>query len=480
MRIEIEELKKTRTTKGGDDDEGKREQIDLEMELCQAQLACNALREQLAQHTAHAGGDDAATQCVTLREELAKEMEARISVEEELALEQEESHRLREEMEEEKESHRQAKKEIKRMRREVGEAEKVEKIDEEERKEPTTTTTKYSAGDYEVIKEECATLRGECRVLREDRNTWREECNKAKEDSKRWRDQCSEVEIEFREVRIVHEESIHLITALRRDNELMRRDNELLWEQLDVWGVLGHGYGLKGEERSKGGEKWSNNNTNDSGVSEPRKDDSGRRTTNDERVEVNPSSTNATLDTQDSQDTQRTQDTQDTQDTQRTTADANGLDESHRSSASAPAGRMNPAPSPIPPLSSSSSSQPRLFPQPNADDSFESSVDTQSIMFEAQALAHQRSASMILAQMEKLGGQLHTLIHAARQANAAQWGNHQTHAAHLHAQLSRMRDTTLRLRDVYDHDSQRIQEASLDALRSHLNGIKSVYNALSY
>lgn len=354
--------------------------------------------------------------------------------------------RLQEELDDEKLKHKKVKKEMKEVKKETEKLEKeIERLGKVEKGD---ATPKHTQGEFEVIKEECATLRGECKVLREDRNAWREECAKAKEDSKKWMDKCSEVEIECREVRLVHEEGVQLITSLRRDNELMRRDNELLWEQLDAWGALGHGLGLKGEK-----------------MTERQGEGDEEKKVHEEEVEVSPTSTRVMMDTQ-------------TQDA----TDGNGLDESHHFASSAPAGRMNPPPSPIPLRPSSSlSSQPRLYPtQPNADDSLDSSVDTQSVMFEAQALAHQRSATLILAQMEKLGGQLQALVHAARNTNTEQWTNNQAHTAHLHSQLSRVRDTTLRLRDVYDQDSQRLQEASLDALRSHLNGIKSVYNALSY
>eukprot|EP00026_Physarum_polycephalum_P001830 Phypoly_transcript_01833.p1 GENE.Phypoly_transcript_01833~~Phypoly_transcript_01833.p1 ORF type:complete len:1007 (+),score=348.03 Phypoly_transcript_01833:65-3085(+) len=541
LKIELEDLKKATTTKGKDEyEEGELKQIDLELELRQAQLTCSALREQLAQTaqtsvqaaaqhaengavtqecarlreelakeraartqapaqvptqindtvaqecarlreelakerearaqafaqapTQHAGNDALTQECARLREELAKERSARESAEAELAVDQGESRRLHEEIGERKQKYKKVKKEMKELKKEVDKLEKLEKRAEKDKEEPP----KHSAGEYDVLKEECATLRGECRALREDRNAWREECNTAKDESKKWRDQCSAAEIECREVRIVHEEGVQLITALRRDNELMRRDNELLWEQLDAWGALGHGLGIKGDRQEKPGRE------------DEKKVMSGG-------VEVSPISTHATIDSQDTQSTQRAdlngldESQQDTQGSPHadTPGNANGLDESHHSAASAPAGRMRPVPSPIP---LRPSSQPHLYPQTHADAdaSFETGMDTQSVMFEAQALAHQRNVSMILTQMEKLGTQLHALIHSARNTNAEQWANHQSHTAHLTAQASRMRDTTLRLRDVYDKDSQRIQEASLDALRSHLHGIKSVYNALSY
>lgn len=52
--------------------------------------------------------------------------------------------------------------------------------------------------------------------------------------------------------------------------------------------------------------------------------------------------------------------------------------------------------------------------------------------------------------------------------------------AHAQSQIKAERGSAFRIREAYELDSQRAQEASLEALRAHVDGIKNVYNALSF
>lgn len=422
-----------------------------------------------------------------LREELAlaKSQCAHLKVETDaLTRIQTEVTRLKEEMNDEKHKAKKWKKENKELKEECREL-KRDKIME---RELTLTSSRIgkdlSTGELGSIKEEYATLRGECKVLREDRNIWREECSKAKDETKKWRDNCSALELEMREVKIVQHEEVQLIASLKRENELLRRDNEMLWEQMDSWGALdGLGKGAKDTTHTNN----TTNNINIDGISTILHPDS----LNDASMKEDKgkSAQDRTTDKVKSSDKgEDNKEEGEEEDVVNTSGEGIQLTRSllstHPQAQDAPTNTSRTStratdPSPIP------THAPRLHPDfhPFSEDQpYEDvGIDTHtSVMLEAQTLAHHRQNAMILTQMEKLATQLQALVRNARSANNAQNAHHNAHLAHAVSQAHAERDATLRLRDAYETDSQRIQEASLEALRAHVNGIKSVYNALSY
>lgn len=334
-----------------------------------------------------------------LREELslAKSQLAQSRVENDiLARIQSEMTKLKGEMHEERHKAKKWKRGNKELKEECKELKRDRLVD--------ISTSKIGSGELGSVREEYATLRGECKVLREDRNIWREECSKVKDEIKKWREGCSGMELEIRELKIIHHEEVQLIASLKRENELLRRDNEMLWEQLDSWGAL-DGLNSKGTKESN----TTNNNINIDSISTILQPDSTSDTSMRENKRENNNKPKPVPKQNESNNKDEEEEEEGAQLT-RSHLNANGGDEIYSS----------PHPPQLHPADFPSYSHELMAMEGEEEGEREGEV-----VFEAQVLAQQRENAVILTQMDKLGQQLQGLVRKARQASHSQWQLHQ-------------------------------------------------------
>lgn len=482
-------------TRGGDNiKQFAEKQMEIELELCQAQLTCNELREEvgklkdecarLREVRGEGGGGSKGdwkeecarwkAECMRVQKELTeakkKWKEKRAKLQGELWREQEESGKLREELSEEKSRYNAVNAKYRSLKEENKGLKKSKKggdAGERKGKEDSAKLRK----DYEILEEEFRLLQEECNAWKIKQAEWKGKYNALKEEHISLHEECDELRAE-------HKDDIRTIAKLRRDNEL-------LWEQVDARG------GERGGEVGRGGSSPMRANDSLKGSVHliPQHTDSlkvgelGDAIKEGEKGEKEGERDEGDGETLGSNRTRITLATVEEDIHNNTATSHNSTAEPPRS---APSTQERPRPLSgtgsgivnhhVPPTHDTPTTpHPTLYP-----DEADGAMDTQSIMYEAQELAHQHATATLLAQMEKLSTQLQALVRTTRSSNQQQWSHHQAHVAHLHAQVSHERDASLYVREVYEQDTQRLQEASLDALRSHLHGIKSVYHALSY
>lgn len=370
-------------------------------------------------------------ECMRVQRELTegkeKWKEKRSKLQQSLWQEQEESGKLKEELSEEKSRLNSIDSKYKSLKLEhqaLKDSKRGDQTPDSARSKEDSKLRK----DYEIMEEEC-------RMLHEERNEWKNKFISHQE--------------EIKDLKAEHKEDVRVIAKLRRDNEL-------LWEQVDA---KQNGTGRATPVRAdslKGSVHLIPQHTDLGELAEKEEGEEDLEGTNRTRI------THATQDEEDAHEATGTHSEPPvTPIRERVQTTPHGSARSARG-----AGRLVhlSTPTEIP--------RPTLYPD-------ESALDTTSIMLESQELAHQHAMATLLAQVEKLGGQLQHLVHTARGTNHEQYSHHQAHVAHLHKALAQERDVSAYLREAYEQDTQRVQEASLDALRSHLHGIKSVYDALS-
>lgn len=99
----------------------------------------------------------------------------------------------------------------------------------------------------------------------------------------------------------------------------------------------------------------------------------------------------------------------------------------------------------------------------------EDATDSESVIFEDQQAAHEHSTNIMLSQMHSLLEHIRALRSKERSAYKAQ-------IVRLRHQLAAERDVTEAMRGKYEEEHAKVQRDTLDALREHIQSMKSVYS----
>lgn len=310
--------------------------------------------------------------------------------------------------------------------------------------------------DYEILVEEHRLLEKEFRVLREECTLWKDECNTSKE-------QYNELRVECNELRSERRNDIQVIAQLRRNNHT-------LWEQLET------GSRTSSPLRTPSSLRTRN-------LNESLQGSQFAQSTNTNRTENENGSENENDNGNENEIAEETT-------TDSLPHDANGTQEDPQFQSPTPNGKQSASfrnspytdGTPHTPVFTRRTSSSMHVP-PYVEDDYTQEADAQDIMFEAQSQGYQRTMTVVLAQLERKTSDmgiapLQALTRTAQSTQQQQWFNHQAHLAHMRALLHLERDVSLRLREDFEEDSLRIEEASLNTLREQIRGMKNVFQAI--